>query len=82
MEATMIDFRNRMADIQSAISRRERVTVTSHGRPWAVIVPFEDAITETPKAGDFAAAGMWADREDLTNPTEYIARLRARRTFS
>ena len=38
MNATMLDFRSRMTEIQDAVARRERVTVTSHGRPWAVIV--------------------------------------------
>ena len=82
MEATMIDFRNRMADIQSAVSRRERVTVTSHGRPWAVVIAWEDAKPRTLKASEFAAAGMWADRDDLENPTDHVRKLRARRTFA
>ena len=82
MEATMIDFRSRMADIQSAVARRERVTVTSHGRPWAVLVSWEDCRPETPKAAEFAAAGMWANREDLSDPTDYVRKLRARRVFS
>ena len=82
MEATMIDFRNRMADIQAAVSRRERVTVTSHGRPWAVLVAWEDCCPETPKACELAAAGMWADREDLADPTAYVSKLRSRRTFA
>ena len=81
MEATMIDFRNRMADIQSAVSRRERVTVTSHGRPWAVVVAWEDAMIRTPKASEFAAAGMWADRDDMADPSAYVRGLRARRAF-
>ena len=82
MEATMIDFRNRMSDIQAAVSRRERVTVTSHGRPWAVLVAWEDCRSQTPKASEFAAAGMWADREDLADPTAYVRKLRSRRTFA
>ena len=65
-----------MTDIQAAVSRRERVTVTSHGRPWAVLVAWEDCRPETPKASEFAAAGMWADRDDLSNPTEYVGKLR------
>lgn len=80
MEATMVDFRNRMAAIQSAVERRERVTVTSHGRPWAVLVAWEDDVPKTPKASDFAAAGMWADRDDLADPTAYVGKLRQRRT--
>ena len=82
MEATMIDFRNRMADIQSAVARRERVTVTSHGRPWAVLVAWEDGKAETPKSSAFAAAGMWANRGDMADPAEYIGKLRARRRFA
>jgi len=79
MNATMLDFRNRMAEIQGAISRRERVTVTSHGRPWAVIVAWQDVKPQTPSARDCAAAGMWADREDLADPLEYVRGIRAKR---
>ena len=82
MQATMLDFRRRMSEIQGAISRRERVTVTSHGRPWAVIVAREDAKPDVPSARDCAAAGMWADREDLASPTDYVRNLRARRRFA
>ncbi len=82
MQATMLDFRRRMSEIQGAISRRERVTVTSHGRPWAVIVAWEDAKPDVPSARDCAAAGMWADREDIASPTDYVRNLRARRRFA
>ena len=82
MQATMLDFRRRMSEIQGAISRRERVTITSHGRPWAVIVAYEDAKPDVPSARDCAAAGMWADREDLASPTDYVHNLRARRRFA
>ena len=82
MQATMLDFRKRMSEIQGAISRRERVTVTSHGRPWAVIIAYEDAKPDVPSARDCAAAGMWADREDLASPTDYVRNLRARRRFA
>ena len=81
MNATMLDFRRRMPEIQGAISRRERVTVSSHGRP-AVIVAWEDAKPNTPSARDCAAAGMWADREDLASPTDYVRSLRAQRRFA
>ena len=82
MQATMLDIRRRMSEIEGAISRRERVTVTSHGRPWAVIVAWEDAKPDGPSARDCAAAGMWADHEDLASPTDYVRSLRARRRFA
>ena len=82
MNVTMLDFRRRMPEIQGAISRRERVTVSSHGRPGAVMVAWEDAKPNTPSARDCAAAGMWADRDDLLSPTEDVRNLRARRRFA
>ena len=82
MNATMLDFRNRMTEIQDAIMRKERVTVTSHGRPWAVIIAWQDAKLQTPSAHDCEAAGMWADRDDMANPLEYVRGLRAKRRFA
>jgi len=82
MEATMLDFRRRMGDIEAALARRERVNVRSHGRQWAVLVAWEDAEVETPKARDCAAAGMWADRDDLDDPTACVRKMRSRRMFA
>ena len=75
MNATMLDFRRRMPEIQGAISRRERV-------PWAIMVAWEDAKPNAPSARDCAAAGMWADRDDLTSPADYVRNLRTRRRFA
>ncbi|MBQ5530485.1 MAG: type II toxin-antitoxin system prevent-host-death family antitoxin [Kiritimatiellae bacterium] len=82
MNATMLDFRTRMSEIQEAVSRRERVTVSAHGRPWAVIVSWQDAKTGMPSAHDCAAAGMWAGREDMGDPTEWVRSRRASRRFA
>ena len=76
MQATLLDFRSRMGEIQSAISRKERVTVTSHGRPWAVIVAWEEDKPRTPSAHDLAAAGMWRDHEEMSDPTAWVAERR------
>ena len=78
----MLDFRNRMTEIQDAITRKERVTVTSHGRPWAVIVAWQDAKPQSPSARDCDAAGMWADRDYMANPLKYVRGLRAKRRFA
>ena len=82
MNATMLDFRTKMPEIQKAVARRERVNVSAHGRPWAVIVSWQDAKNEMPSAHDCAAAGMWADRDDLDEPSEWVRERRLRRRFS
>ena len=71
-----------MTEIQDAITRKERVTVTSHGRPWAVIVAWQDAKPQSPSARDCDAAGMWADRDYMANPLKYVRGLRAKRRFA
>ena len=81
MNATMLDFRTRMSEIQKAVSRRERVTVSAHGRPWAVIVAWQDAKAQMPSVRDCAAAGMWADRDDTGDPAEWVRTRRAKRRF-
>lgn len=82
MNATMLDFRTRMPEIQKAVSRGERVAVTAHGRPWAVLVAWRDARKPAPSARECAAAGMWADRDDMENPSAWVRSLRAGRRFS
>ena len=81
MNVTMLDFRTRMSEIQKAVSRRERVTVSAHGRPWAVIVAWQDAKAQMPSARDCAAAGRWADRDDMGDPAEWVRTRRAKRRF-
>lgn len=73
-------FHTRMGDIQAAVSRRERVLVRSHGRPWAIVVAGEGYKPESPKAQDFVAAGMWVDREDMSDPIGYVHNLRKKRS--
>jgi len=82
MEATVLDFRHRMGDIESALARRERVNVRSHGRKCAVLIAWKDAKAEKPRMRDCAAAGMWTDRDDLVDPTAYVRKLRSRRMFA
>ena len=79
--AVGVDFRTRMNDIQAAVSRRERVLVRSHGRPWAIVVAWEEYKQGRPNAQDFVAAGMWADREEMSDPTGYVRNLRKKRSF-
>ena len=52
MNATMLDFRTRMSDIQKAVSR------------------------------DCATTGMWADRNDMDDPSEWVRTRRAKRKFT
>ena len=77
MVASILDLRGKMKDILSALDRNEKVTLTRRGKRFAVIVP--DGLTNPApklKPEEVPGFGMWADREDMADPVEYVENLR------
>lgn len=78
MTATMVDFRSRMSEIESAVNRNEKVTVLRRNRPWAVLVSIAGSaeaalpVARRRKSRDFAACGMWSDRKDMEDPAAWV----------
>jgi antitoxin (DNA-binding transcriptional repressor) of toxin-antitoxin stability system len=60
--------------ILDAIGRGETVIWTHYGRSVARIEPIRDHAR--PSAADHPAFGMWAEREDMVDPSEYIRNMR------
>ena len=81
MKASVLDFRRKMTDIMSAIDRHEHVILTYRGHRRAVIIPLDDEGQSNVKVADLLAFGMWAGRDDMVNPVEYVEKLRKIRTF-
>ena len=78
MKATLQDLRRHTTKILEAIDRKETITLSRRGKEIAYIVPKESA-SELETGGsirDEPAFGMWADREDMRDPTEYVRSLR------
>lgn len=78
MKASIVDLRYRMKDVLRAVERGETVTVLYRGKEKARIVPIEAAKPEM-KIRDHPAFGMWADREDMKDPAEWVRKIRAPR---
>ena len=74
MKATILDMRRNPKKILDAIARKETVTLTQRGIPVAQIEAIESA--SPCKAAEHPAFGMWADREDLRDPSDYVRQLR------
>jgi antitoxin (DNA-binding transcriptional repressor) of toxin-antitoxin stability system len=74
MKATVLDLRYRMKDVFRAIDRGESITVTYRGTVKARIVPAGEIVTA--KSNADPAFGMWRDRKDLENPSEYVRKIR------
>ena len=81
MTATMLDFRSRMSEIETAVNRNECVTVMRRNHPWAILMsialkpPVARGALE-PKSRDFAACGMWKDRVDMSDPAAWVRSVR------
>jgi prevent-host-death family protein len=75
MKATVLDLRRNPRKILEAIERNEAVTLSKRGKEIARIVPRKEeaaasSIKNTP------AFGIWKDRTDMADPSEYVRRMR------
>lgn len=74
MKATIVDMRRNPRKILDAIARKESVTLTERGKEVARIQPI--AKPKRPRVQDLEAFGMWADRDDMKDPTAFVRELR------
>lgn len=80
MKASIVDLRYRMKDVLKALDRGEPVTVLYRGKEKARLVPISE---EKPKmrVEDHPAWGMWKDREDMKDPSEWVRKLRSQQRY-
>ena len=76
MEISVLDLRRKMKEVMTAIDRHEHIILTYRRVRRAVIVPLEDEKQNDVKVADLPSFGLWADRDDMTNPVEYVSNLR------
>ena len=76
MVASVLDLRRKMREIVYALEHNEKVTLTRRGKRFAVIVPYELTQETDLKVEDSPCFGMWADREDMADPVEYVEKIR------
>ena len=75
MTTSIRQLRTSTKEILSAVERGETVFITNRGKPCAKIMPIEQ---KKKSLEDHPAFGMWKDREDMKNPSEYIHNMRRR----
>ena len=75
MKATFLDLRRKPGKILEAIERQERVTLSKRGREVALIIPKEQEKRPFAVRGT-AAFGLWKDRRDMSDPSEYVRKMR------
>lgn len=77
MRASFVDLRKKSSEIIQALNRNERVTVLYRGKPAAIMHPINDPqIAPVGSTKDHPAFGLWAGREDMTDVTATVRKLR------
>lgn len=74
------ELRTRTAEILRAVEEGEAVTITYRGREIAEIRPLkrDEKRERERKAAEADVFGMWADREDMKDPVEWVREGRLR----
>jgi prevent-host-death family protein len=81
MQVAAKELRTRTAEILRAVQDGEHVTVTYRGREIAEIRPLNRKrySDSERKAIEDDVFGMWADREDMKDPSKWVRELREER---
>jgi len=74
MKATAKDLRFNVKELLDTIARGEEVIITYWGKPYAKLIPFEDAIDREKEL-----FGIWADHEQSEDVSSYVRAIRKRR---
>ncbi len=69
----------RLAKVMEALDRNEPVVLLHEGKEFARLQPVPDSGDEIRRIKNHPAVGMWADREDMKDPAEWVREKRGRR---
>lgn len=72
MVTNIRQLRSSTKEVLSAVERGETVWITNRGKTCAKII----GVKEQKSVKDHPAFGMWKERKDMENPSEYIRKMR------
>ena len=73
MTVTAKQLRFETSKVLKKVQRVGSVTVTLRGKPVATLVSLSD---QNKNLSDYAAIGMWADREDMKDVDAWLRKIR------
>jgi prevent-host-death family protein len=81
MQISVKELRKQPGRIISMVDAGNDITVTMRGKPAAKIVPLDYVSKETSADEEILAFGMWKDREDMKDPSAFVANFRNGRSL-
>jgi antitoxin (DNA-binding transcriptional repressor) of toxin-antitoxin stability system len=82
MKASVVDLRRNMKQVIKALDRNETVILLYRGKEKARIVPTAGPKPSLAKMRAHPAFGMWKDRQDMADPSEYVRAMRTRKRYA
>jgi prevent-host-death family protein len=76
MQVTVKELRKQPGRIIAMVASGNDITITLRGKPAARIVPLDFAPEKKKEDGETIAFGMWREREDMKDPSVFVANLR------
>jgi antitoxin (DNA-binding transcriptional repressor) of toxin-antitoxin stability system len=78
MKISITTVSKRQDDVLDALKRNEKIAISHNGQVAAVLQPPESG-KKLERALTAPAFGMWSDRDDMADPTEWRRSLRQKR---
>jgi hypothetical protein len=79
MNVSAATLSEHMAEVMDALDKNEKVILSHEGKDFALLQPVFDVEAEIERINNHPAVGMWADREDMKDPDEWLREKRLRR---
>jgi prevent-host-death family protein len=81
MQVSVKELRTQPGRIIAMVGLGNDITITVHGKPAAKIVPLDHVSINEAAGDDSTAFGIWKDREDMKDPSAFVAGLRKGRSL-
>ncbi len=79
MNITVKTLNKRLPEVMQALDNSEQVTLSHEGKQIALLYPVFDVEDEERRLMSDPGFGMWADREDMKDPSAWVHEKRKRR---
>lgn len=79
MNISVKTLNKRLPEVMEALDKNERVVLSHEGKEIALLQPVSDVEDEMRRLMADPGFGMWADREDMKDPSAWVREKRKRR---
>lgn len=76
MNVAVAALHEHLSEVKEALDKKEQVILLHEGKEFASLQPVFDVEAEIERLKNHPAVGMWDDREDMSDPSEWVKKIR------